>query len=85
MRSAPAILEVAGKQIGTDILIPLSALSRMLVGFQAHRQLNVALLGNHACFAGATNRNQGAHPNTARMPSEVSIVTSRIPARCSNA
>ena len=50
MRSAPAVLEIAGKEIETDILTALGGSSRMLVGFQVLRQLNVGLLGNRACF-----------------------------------
>ena len=50
MRSAPAVLEIAGKGIETDILTPLAGPSRMLVGFQVLRQLTIALLGNRACF-----------------------------------
>jgi predicted aspartyl protease len=49
MRSAPALLEVAGKQIETDILTTLSGPSRMLVGFQVLKRLNLALLENRAC------------------------------------
>ncbi len=51
MRSAPAILEVDGKQFETDIFTPLMGLSRLLIGFQILKQLNVALLGKKACFA----------------------------------
>jgi len=50
MRSAPAVLEVAGKLIETDILTTFAAPSRMLVGFQILKQLNLALLTNRACF-----------------------------------
>lgn len=50
MRSAPALLEVDGNRIETDILTPLAAPSRILVGFQVLRQLNLALLRNRACF-----------------------------------
>jgi len=50
MRSAPAVLEIAGKQIETDVLTTSAGPSRMLVGFQVLRQLNLALLRNRACF-----------------------------------
>lgn len=50
MRSAPALLEVQGKQLETDILTPLIGPSRMLVGFQIIRELNLALLGNKTCL-----------------------------------
>lgn len=56
MRSAPAVLEIADKQIETDILTTFAAPSRMLVGFQVIRQLNVALLRNRACFLAAVRR-----------------------------
>lgn len=49
MRSAPALLEVAGKQIETDILTTFAGPSRMLVGFQVLKRLNLALLENRAC------------------------------------
>jgi len=52
MRSAPALLEVADKQIETDILTTFGPPSRMLVGFQVLRQLDLALLKNRACFLG---------------------------------
>lgn len=50
VRSAPAVLEIGGKEIETDILTPLVGPSRMLVGFQLLRRLNLALLRNRACF-----------------------------------
>jgi clan AA aspartic protease len=50
MRSAPAVLEIAGKQMETDVLTAFAGPSRMLVGFQVLRQLNIALLRNRACF-----------------------------------
>lgn len=50
MRSAPAVLEVAGKRIETDVLTTFAAPSRMLVGFLVLKQLNLALLENRACF-----------------------------------
>jgi len=54
MRSAPALLEVAGKQIETDILTTLTGPSRMLVGFQILKRLNLALLQNRACILDVT-------------------------------
>jgi len=57
MRSAPAVLEIAGRQIETDILTSCAGPSRMLVGFQVLRQLNIALLGNRACFLESGRRN----------------------------
>lgn len=57
MRSAPAVLEIAGKKIETDILTTLAAPSRMLVGFQILKQLNLALLRNRACFLEAVRKN----------------------------
>ncbi len=56
MRSAPAVLEIAGKQIETDVLTTFGGPTRMLLGFQVLRQLNIALLGNHACFLEAVRR-----------------------------
>lgn len=50
MRSAPAVLELAGKRVETDILTTFAAPSRMLVGFQVIKHLNLALLENRACF-----------------------------------
>ena len=51
MRSAPAVLEIAGKQIETDVLTTFGGPTRMLLGFQVLRQLNIALLGNpHASW-----------------------------------
>jgi clan AA aspartic protease len=57
MRSAPVVLEIAGKQMETDVLTTFAGPSRMLVGFQVLRQLNIALLGNRACFMEAVPRN----------------------------
>ncbi|HXZ89562.1 MAG TPA: hypothetical protein VEG61_00745 [Candidatus Dormibacteraeota bacterium] len=50
MRSAPALLEIADRQIETDILTTVGAPSRLLVGFQVLRQLDLALLKKRACF-----------------------------------
>jgi len=50
MRSAPAMLEVKGKKLETDILTPLLGPSRMLLGFRMLRELNLALLGKRTCF-----------------------------------
>ena len=50
MRAAPAILEVDGKQLETEVLTPLTGPSRMLIGFQVLKDLNLALLGKKACF-----------------------------------
>jgi clan AA aspartic protease len=57
MRSAPAVLDIAGKRIETDILTTFVGPSRMLVGYQVLRQLNLALLRNRACFLGDVRRN----------------------------
>lgn len=56
MRSAPAILEVAGSRIETDILTPVIAPSRMILGFQVLKQLNLALLRDRACFLKVARR-----------------------------
>jgi len=50
MRSAPAVLEVDGRQIETDIFTAFTGPTRMLVGFQVLRQLNMGLLRNRVCF-----------------------------------
>ena len=50
MRSAPAVLEIDGKQIETDILTAFAGPTRMLAGFQVLRQLNTGLLRNRVCF-----------------------------------
>jgi len=57
MRSAPAILEVAGRQIETDVLTAFAGPSRMLVGFQVLRHLNIALLRDRACFLEGVPKN----------------------------
>jgi predicted aspartyl protease len=50
LRSAPAILEVNGKQFETDILAPLLGPSKLLIGCKILRELNLALLGRKTCF-----------------------------------
>jgi hypothetical protein len=50
MRSAPGVFEVGGKRIETDFLTTFAGPSRMLVGFQVLKQLNLALLRDRACF-----------------------------------
>ena len=56
MRSAPGVLEIAGKRIETDILTTFAAPSRMLLGFQVLKQLNLALLRNRTCFLEVAQR-----------------------------
>jgi len=50
MRSAPAILEVNGKQLETDIFAPLLGPGRLLIGCQVLREVELALLGKKTCF-----------------------------------
>jgi predicted aspartyl protease len=50
MRSAPAMLEVNGKRLETDILAPLLGPSKLLIGCRIIRELNLALLGKKTCF-----------------------------------
>ncbi len=50
MRSAPAILEVDGKQLETDVLSPLLGPGKLLIGCQVLRKLKLALLEKKACF-----------------------------------
>jgi hypothetical protein len=50
MRSAPAILEVDGKQLETDVFTPLLELGKLLIGCQVLRELELALLGRTTCF-----------------------------------
>lgn len=50
MRSATAIVEINGRQLDTDILTPLVGPSRIMIGFQVLRRLELALLREKACF-----------------------------------
>lgn len=53
MRSAPAILEVDGKQLETDVLVPLLRPGKLLLGCQILRELKLALLEKKTCFVSA--------------------------------
>ena len=50
MRSAPALIQVADRELETDILTPINSPSRVLIGFQVLKQLDLALLKDRACF-----------------------------------
>jgi clan AA aspartic protease len=50
MRSAPALLELGGQEMETDVLTPYNAPSRMLLGFEVLRQLDLALIRDRICF-----------------------------------
>jgi clan AA aspartic protease len=53
MRSAPAIIEINGSQLETDIFTPMLVPGKMLIGCQVLRDLNLALLGKKTCFVRA--------------------------------
>jgi len=56
MRSAPALLEIAGRRIEIDVLTPRNAASRLLVGFQILRRLDLALLRDRTCFLASSGK-----------------------------
>lgn len=50
MRSAPAIIEINGSRLETDIFTPMLMRGQLLIGCQVLRDLKLAILGKKTCF-----------------------------------